>query len=190
MTLGERIKKYRKEKQWTQKDLAEKAGIGRQKINYIENNSTRRNLTVVELKKIAKALDVSIYRFFDEEGDDEMLERDTSNPQYLSPGTFIRVVDTILSGVYRIHSVNPNKTHYKYMCFMDYDRSEQEFRLINWTKITKASLDINDVLEAGDYVNGKPYTPGEPLALSDIDSIVTKNAFAMMKTYPNRRPRQ
>lgn len=58
-TIGSRIEYERKSKKFTQKDLAEKAGMSRQKINYIENDIKGRNITSTELGQIANALDVS-----------------------------------------------------------------------------------------------------------------------------------
>ena len=60
--LGQTIQKYRKIRNLTQEQLAEKIGIDQKNISKIENGNnypTAENLTL-----IAKALDVEIYELF------------------------------------------------------------------------------------------------------------------------------
>ena len=55
-TLGERIKNYRKEKGFTQKELAEKTNLSRSHIASIEGNQYTPSLST--LKEIASALNI------------------------------------------------------------------------------------------------------------------------------------
>ncbi len=56
--ICKRIKKYRNEKGLTQEDLAEKVGVSRVYIGYVEQGRNTPSLEVLE--KIAKALKVSL----------------------------------------------------------------------------------------------------------------------------------
>ena len=58
MSIGENIKKYRKEKHFTQKELAEKIGVTVVTIQNYENS--RREPNLITLNKIATALNVTI----------------------------------------------------------------------------------------------------------------------------------
>ena len=53
--LAYKFKEFRKKKQLTQKQLAEKAGMGKEQISKIENG--RFNLTLSSINRIADALD-------------------------------------------------------------------------------------------------------------------------------------
>ena len=59
MNIGGNIKKIRKSKGLTQRQLAEKMGVTQQFIGKLEKNINSPNFTT--LQKIANALDVSIY---------------------------------------------------------------------------------------------------------------------------------
>lgn len=59
MNVGENIKKIRKEKGFTQKQLGEKLGISQAAIGQFENSS---NLKMDTIKRIADALDVEYTR--------------------------------------------------------------------------------------------------------------------------------
>jgi transcriptional regulator with XRE-family HTH domain len=56
MTIGQRIKKLRQEKRWTQKDLSEKSGINWTNITKYETD--RLNPTAKVLKKFAEAFEI------------------------------------------------------------------------------------------------------------------------------------
>ncbi len=56
-TIGDRIRFLREAKGWNQQDLAEKIGLGREALSYIENN--RRQVKGEELSLLADFLDVS-----------------------------------------------------------------------------------------------------------------------------------
>lgn len=58
MSIGENIKKYRKQAELTQKELAEKANLSESAIKYYESN--RRNPKLETLDKIGDALGISI----------------------------------------------------------------------------------------------------------------------------------
>ncbi len=60
--LSLNLKKYRKQKNWSQFELAEKAGISEQTINSIEG--LRLWPSDKSLAKIANALDVEMYKLF------------------------------------------------------------------------------------------------------------------------------
>lgn len=61
--VGERIKKLRKIRELTQEELAYYSSLDRTYINSVENG--RRNISIVNLEKITKALNVSMKDFFD-----------------------------------------------------------------------------------------------------------------------------
>jgi transcriptional regulator with XRE-family HTH domain len=63
LTLGQRIKKLRDTKGMAQKDLAYAADLDRSYIASIENG--QRNVSIVNIKKIAAALGVTLKTFFD-----------------------------------------------------------------------------------------------------------------------------
>jgi len=56
--FGENVQKYRKEKQISQEKLAELAGVHRTYAGMIER--AEKNITLRNMEKIAKALDVEI----------------------------------------------------------------------------------------------------------------------------------
>lgn len=58
MTIGKRIKEYRKSKGWTQKKLAKESGLAEITIRQYENES--RTPQTTKLKQIADALEVTI----------------------------------------------------------------------------------------------------------------------------------
>lgn len=60
--LGKRIKEFRKAKNLTQEQLAEKIGIGTNNISYFETG--RYTPTLETMKKLADALDTEIYEFY------------------------------------------------------------------------------------------------------------------------------
>lgn len=60
MNVGENIKKIRKEKGMTQKDLGKKLGVSQAAIGQFENNNS--NLKMDTIKKIAQALEVEYTR--------------------------------------------------------------------------------------------------------------------------------
>ena len=58
MTIGERIRKYRKEREWTQADLAFEADVLSVYISYYETGRTLPS--IINLIAIADALEVSL----------------------------------------------------------------------------------------------------------------------------------
>lgn len=68
--ISQNVKRYRESKAMTQQELADAAGLHRNYILSVEKGD--RNLTVSTLDKIAKALNVDIQRFFDEEVQQEL----------------------------------------------------------------------------------------------------------------------
>lgn len=58
MTVGENIRRIRKEKGWTQSQLAHELNISQQMIGQYENNIQPHRIDTIE--KIARALDVSV----------------------------------------------------------------------------------------------------------------------------------
>lgn len=61
--LGERIKQLRKEANISQEKLAELADLDRTYVNSVEKG--RRNISIINIEKIANALGVSLKDFFD-----------------------------------------------------------------------------------------------------------------------------
>lgn len=62
--IRDNIKKYRKEKNLTQQDLADLAGISRQYVTDIENENRNKHITIAILGRIANAMNVNIELFF------------------------------------------------------------------------------------------------------------------------------
>lgn len=60
--IGIRIKELRAEKKMSQKDLSYFADLDRSYIASVENG--QRNISIVNIEKIARALDVSLIQFF------------------------------------------------------------------------------------------------------------------------------
>lgn len=58
--LSVRLQQERNLQELTQQQLADKTGVSREKINYVELNITGRTLQINELARIAKALDISM----------------------------------------------------------------------------------------------------------------------------------
>ncbi|MDD4909524.1 MAG: helix-turn-helix transcriptional regulator [Candidatus Omnitrophica bacterium] len=55
--FGDRVKKLRKAKGWSQEDLAKRAGLHRTYIGSIERSE--RNVSLLNVERIAKALNVA-----------------------------------------------------------------------------------------------------------------------------------
>lgn len=64
--VGKNIKKYRKQRGLTQEKLAELSNYSKQFISNMENE-THQTFSVGTVWKIAKVLDVDLYKFFIEE---------------------------------------------------------------------------------------------------------------------------
>jgi len=62
--LAERVKRYRKERQWSQEELADRAGLHRTFVSQIER-ATKKS-TIVTVDRIAKALEVTCGQLLDE----------------------------------------------------------------------------------------------------------------------------
>jgi len=56
--FGDRVKKIRKQKGWSQEELANKAGLHRTYIGSIERSE--RNVSLINIEKIAKAFGITI----------------------------------------------------------------------------------------------------------------------------------
>lgn len=65
--VARNIKKYRKEKGMTQEKLAEETGYSYTNIRRIEAPNCRKNFSIETIYVISKALDIPIYRLFEEE---------------------------------------------------------------------------------------------------------------------------
>lgn len=63
--IGKRIKELRALKGFSQEELAARADIDRTYVNSVENG--RRNISIVNIEKIAKALKTDLAVFFDEQ---------------------------------------------------------------------------------------------------------------------------
>ncbi|MDI9364013.1 MAG: helix-turn-helix transcriptional regulator [Flavobacterium sp.] len=62
--IGQRIKALREQKQMSQKDLSFSSDLDRSYIASVENGS--RNISIVNIEKIANALEVTLKVFFDD----------------------------------------------------------------------------------------------------------------------------
>ena len=67
MNIGEKIRTIRKNKQMTQRKLAEIIGCKSSFVSHIEHNS--RKISLDYLRRIAEALDTPAYRFVSNESD-------------------------------------------------------------------------------------------------------------------------
>lgn len=65
--VARNIKKYRKKKGITQEKLAEETGYSYANIRRIEAPNCKKNFSIETIYVISKALDIPIYRLFDEE---------------------------------------------------------------------------------------------------------------------------
>jgi transcriptional regulator with XRE-family HTH domain len=63
--IGTRIKELRKERSLSQENLALLANLDRTYIASVEKG--RRNVSIVNIEKIANAMDISLYQFFNSE---------------------------------------------------------------------------------------------------------------------------
>lgn len=62
ITFGTRVRKFRKEKGWSQEQLAFKAGLHRTYIGMIER--AEKNITLLNIEKIANALKIDMNEIF------------------------------------------------------------------------------------------------------------------------------
>ncbi|MGT2877478.1 transcriptional regulator [Streptococcus gallolyticus] len=60
--IAKKVKCYRKNKQLSQEELSEKAGLGLKYINQIENQNI--NISIQTLEKVITALDLTVEEFF------------------------------------------------------------------------------------------------------------------------------
>ena len=60
--FGDKVRELRKEKGYSQEELAYRAGLHRTYIGMIER--AEKNITLINIKKIANALEVKINNFF------------------------------------------------------------------------------------------------------------------------------
>lgn len=61
--FGKRVRKLRKEKGFSQEELAHRAGLHRTYIGMIER--AEKNITLVNIEKIAESLDTKINKLFE-----------------------------------------------------------------------------------------------------------------------------
>lgn len=114
----------------------------------------------------------------------------------LKEGMYVRTN----TAIHKIFKIDENKTVWKYKCDKkdtgEWDGS-YEYILIKKEQVLKASFDIIDLLQPGDYVNGKEVldiniihkelhinTENDILCIikeRDIKSIVTKERFKSME---------
>jgi transcriptional regulator with XRE-family HTH domain len=64
LKFGERVREFRKDKEMSQEDLAHKADLHRTYIGMIER--AEKNITLLNIEKIANALNVSVKDLLDE----------------------------------------------------------------------------------------------------------------------------
>lgn len=62
--IGLRIKSLREEKELSQKDLAYSSDLDRTYIASVENG--KRNISIINIEKIANGLNISVKAFFDD----------------------------------------------------------------------------------------------------------------------------
>lgn len=62
--VRENVRKYRKEHNLTQQDLADMTDMSREYICDIENKSRNKHVTISVLGRIAEALDIPLYKLF------------------------------------------------------------------------------------------------------------------------------
>jgi len=62
--FGDKVRDYRKQKNLSQEELADKAGLHRTYIGMIER--AEKNITLLNIEKIANSLELSIKQLFDE----------------------------------------------------------------------------------------------------------------------------
>ena len=62
--FGERVREIRKGKSLSQEELAYKAGLHRTYIGMIER--AEKNITLINIEKIANALEINIQQFFND----------------------------------------------------------------------------------------------------------------------------
>lgn len=74
LKIGQRIKDLREKAEMSQKDLAYTADLDRSYIASIENG--QRNVSIVNIEKIANALDVTLKDFFNENEFEEYTKSD------------------------------------------------------------------------------------------------------------------
>jgi transcriptional regulator with XRE-family HTH domain len=77
LKIGQRIKKLRENSAMSQKDLAYTADLDRSYIASIENG--QRNVSIVNIEKIAVALDVSLKELFNDDKFDNVAKRSKRN---------------------------------------------------------------------------------------------------------------
>ena len=60
--FGNKVREFRKEKGYSQEELAYRSGLHRTYIGMIER--AEKNITLINIEKIANALEMNIYNFF------------------------------------------------------------------------------------------------------------------------------
>lgn len=98
MTVGEKIRKYRKERKLTQKQLGELCGINESQIRRYELGLKNSNPKIETLQKIADALDMSLFEFLDDDYFDVATDEE--------PGSLERASDFLEN---KLKSITDNK---------------------------------------------------------------------------------
>ncbi|MGB0769759.1 MAG: helix-turn-helix domain-containing protein [Flavobacteriaceae bacterium] len=62
LQFGDKVRAFRKEKGYSQEELAYRSGLHRTYIGMIER--AEKNITLINIEKIANALEMNIYNFF------------------------------------------------------------------------------------------------------------------------------
>ena len=74
--FGDYIREMRKEKGWSQPELAKQSGLSQSLISLIEKGYSPTSLTVKSIKGLAKAIDRDVRDLVDAAANEELLEQD------------------------------------------------------------------------------------------------------------------
>ena len=82
-TVAKNIKKYRKEKNVTQEQLAVDIGVSPEFYRKFESTLESEGITLINVYRIPVVLDISIDKFFEENKDDQILASKSSFYMYI-----------------------------------------------------------------------------------------------------------
>lgn len=96
MTIGEKIKEIRKEKNMTQKELAQRLNVSQANLAQYENG--RRNPKLATVQKIADALEVAVSRLLTQEyvRQANITQKDIENWQSSYTSAYVREINNLL----------------------------------------------------------------------------------------------
>ena len=94
-------------------------------------------------------------------------------------------VRTTNKGIKKIDHIDNNKTVNKYLYYIGEDFEGKEYGYIKTTEIVKHSPNIIDLIEEGDYVNGKEILEIKQNAESGLRYLMY--SYVPMKYYVERR---